>query len=440
MKLSSRTFSLLLLTTFFVVTFASGLALAENRFVAVTGDDSNPGTEELPWRTLRTACLSLNPGDHLLVGPGEYVEFNDDGVDDFQDTIFLRSVGTEEEGFPFLPFVGDPDNPTVIRPWKRRSRPRIHGHFDIRGSYIQISGLEIVGKPERTIESGIAVFSSHDICCMNNVIHDHGGGGISFNQSDMVSALGNICFSNAMTNPNQSSAISTFQPIRRSPSDKQFGVWFQFNVCFDNRNEVPGDFGITDGNGIILDDHYYTQTNQLIHDAIAGLADPDGAGIPTIEAAVQENEAEEGQEPSTTLVPLPYNRKSFVANNLCFGNGGRGAHAFLADGAIFWGNVVFNNLQSEELFANLPTDDEGTPFFLNGELSSVDSTDIYFGYNVAIATRPTAVAANEFYFSLQPAQFGGNAWKGNRYFNFRGDLYSVVGIPELESNLVRDVD
>jgi hypothetical protein len=425
-------------TAFLVLIFvAPRNSFAENRYVTVTGDDSNPGTLALPWRTLRRACVSLEPGDRLLVGPGDYVEFKDDGESTFEDTIFVRTIGTAEENFAYKPFIGNPDKVTQIKAWNPRCAPRVFGHFDIRGSYIRIQGLEIVGDPLRSLEPGIGVYSSHNISCICNVVHNHGGGGISFNQSDMVTAIGNVCFDNASTNPNQSSGITSYQPILRSPADKRIGVRFEQNICFRNQNVVPGEFGITDGNGISLDDHYYTQTNNLTLAAIAGLPDPEGAGDPKIDTLAEIADAE--TESDVQQVPLPYSRRSLVRNNLCFNNGGRGIHLFLADNASVSGNFLAGNLLSSELFENLPLDETGIPFFLNGELSSVDSTKVVFRSNVAIANSVFTVAANEFYFTLEPTSKRGNVWRRNLYLNFGcGDLYSISGLDESKSRLVRD--
>jgi hypothetical protein len=439
MKNFRRTLTAVAFLTLFVADFASlDICFAEDRYVSIAGDDSNPGTQELPWRTLRSACVRLEPGDRLLIGPGDYVEFEDDGESTFEDIIFVRTVGTEEENFAYKPFIGDPEKITWIKALNPHGRPRVFGNFDIRGSYIRIQGLEIIGDPERSIDPGIGVYSSHDIACVGNVVHNHGGGGISFNQSDMVSARGNVCFDNASTNPNQSSGITSFQPILRSPSNRKIGVRFDWNICFKNRNEVLGDSGITDGNGISLDDHYYTQTNNLITSAIAGVADPDGAGVPEI--STREELDEDDSENESIQIPLPYARKSVVRNNLCFDNGGRGVHLFFADKAVVTGNFLVANLRSPELTDDLPADEDGNPFFFNGELSSVDSTNAVFRTNIAIAFGPRSVAANEFYFSLEPVRKRGNFWKGNSYFNFGlGGLVSISGLDESKSSLVKDV-
>ncbi|MDX2167740.1 MAG: PKD domain-containing protein [Deltaproteobacteria bacterium] len=42
--------------------------------VAVSGDDAGSGGPESPWRTIGRGAAALQPGDTLIVGPGEYVE------------------------------------------------------------------------------------------------------------------------------------------------------------------------------------------------------------------------------------------------------------------------------------------------------------------------------------------------------------------------------
>ncbi len=52
----------------------SGTALAATYFTAAQGDDSNPGTAELPWRTVRKGVQACQSGDTLIVSAGTYPE------------------------------------------------------------------------------------------------------------------------------------------------------------------------------------------------------------------------------------------------------------------------------------------------------------------------------------------------------------------------------
>jgi len=60
------------LTLAAIVSFGSR-ASAATYYVATTGNDANPGTPDLPWRTLQHAVDSLAPGDTVLVKSGSYL-------------------------------------------------------------------------------------------------------------------------------------------------------------------------------------------------------------------------------------------------------------------------------------------------------------------------------------------------------------------------------
>jgi parallel beta-helix repeat protein len=49
-------------------------SMAGTFYVATTGSDANPGTQQLPWRTIQKAASTLQPGDAVLIGQGTYNE------------------------------------------------------------------------------------------------------------------------------------------------------------------------------------------------------------------------------------------------------------------------------------------------------------------------------------------------------------------------------
>jgi len=218
--------------SFITILFSVGIfqcpqtANAETFFVSRQGDDNNPGTKALPWRTVSESTLRLSPGDRLLIQPGNY---EDEGQ------IFVRFV--DPETFEFQPLEGSESQTTRIEA-ATDVAPRIFGNFDIRGSYIEVSGLKILGDSTSTAP-GIGVFESHHISVNNCKLAFHGGGGINFNHSDVVRATRNRCFFNGSTNPDQHSGISSFQPIVRTNTDERYGVVLNENICIGNFNEVP---------------------------------------------------------------------------------------------------------------------------------------------------------------------------------------------------------
>ena len=52
----------------------SGLKIVNPYYVSTTGSDSNPGTLDLPWRTIQKANSTMVSGDTVIVSPGTYAE------------------------------------------------------------------------------------------------------------------------------------------------------------------------------------------------------------------------------------------------------------------------------------------------------------------------------------------------------------------------------
>ena len=400
------------------VVFSQALAnpaVAERIWVSVNGNDDNPGTRAEPFRTVAKGCLSLEPGDRLNILSGDYEN---------EGNIPVRYV--DPETFEFFPLKGTKQKPIVINGVGSKL-PRIFGNFDVRGSYIRIQRLEIIGDQEslnpKSVLPGVGVYESHDVMIYKNIVRNHGGGGIQFNHSDRVAAYNNVTLSNAIQNPDQHSGISSYQPIIRNkvdPLGSSYGVRICNNVSCDNRNEVPTASGnITDGNGIIIDDHRYTQFNNVLADVLFNNADPQvSSGQPVI--SVDEN----GDR-------LPYARPSLVCKNLCLNNGGRGIHVFLSDDVYVNRNTVGLNLKSPELTEVLPRDESGKAFFVFGEITVADSNNVKVAYNDLFAGAVDdneSVAAAELFFEFDGIPTS-NRWFGNSLDNFRepSALISVNG-------------
>jgi nitrous oxidase accessory protein NosD len=89
------------------------------RYVATDGNDANPGTRELPWRTPGHAVAQAQPGMHILLRGGTYPPFTIGAVD-----------GTAEE-------------PIVLAAAKG-SRPTIEGGpVLVRRAHWQLEGIEV---------------------------------------------------------------------------------------------------------------------------------------------------------------------------------------------------------------------------------------------------------------------------------------------------------
>lgn len=378
---------------------ASNVLHAENFFVSTTGDDANPGTRAEPFRTVSQGSLSLAPGDSLFVLPGVY---RDEG------TIFVRFVGPAPN-FEFMPIVGSPEAVTrIIGVSSGGKRPVILGNMDVRGSFIRIVGLELRGDRERP-DAGIGVFESHNITVKNCRVLNHGGGGIAFNQCDLVSAIGNWAGFNAFTNPNQSSGISLFQSVVRTDSDQYYGAIIANNISLGNENLVPptDDGMITDGNGIIADDFLYSQDTGIVQQAMLGMVDPQqGTGVPVVE--FDENGA-----------PLSYARHTLIQGNLTLYNGGRGIHAFKSDNVHIVSNLSYFNLTTADLTDGLPRDAETEEaFFVNGEINLTDSKNAWVVRNFGVTVENDVAGGAEQFFERAPEDsVSDNLWIRNRFLN-----------------------
>ena len=71
-------------------------AHAATYYVATTGSDSNPGTEEKPWRTVAYATLKLTAGDTIYVKNGTYTE----------GMIYIKQSGTASAPAKLLAYPG----------------------------------------------------------------------------------------------------------------------------------------------------------------------------------------------------------------------------------------------------------------------------------------------------------------------------------------------
>jgi hypothetical protein len=132
-------------------------------YVALNGNDSNPGTIDKPWRTINYATSnnsSVSAGDTILVQPGTYTEL-----------ITLGKSGDDELGHITLKANG---NVTLLDP------DPINGDFregviqSANMGYWVIDGFEI----KNTSWAGIALSDANNMIVQNNRTYETGASGI----------------------------------------------------------------------------------------------------------------------------------------------------------------------------------------------------------------------------------------------------------------------
>lgn len=146
---------------FFIATIMILWLLPQSAFPAVfhtamTGDDSNPGSESLPWRTVQKAANTLQPGDSVIVGPGDYAE-----------RVMTATDGAPNASVTFIGLEG-----ATVR------------GFKIQHLYITVSGFNITGWSASSTTAGyVEVTSAGDFFEMSNC---HVRDGIQTVRTDMV--------------------------------------------------------------------------------------------------------------------------------------------------------------------------------------------------------------------------------------------------------------
>ncbi len=106
----------------------SEIASAKIYYVAMTGSNSNFGTESRPFRTIQKAANVVNPGDTVLVRGGSYVE-----------QINIKTSGTASSKITFKP---EPGTGTVFLKHPTTSPPADKAVFELfNAGYNRIEGF-----------------------------------------------------------------------------------------------------------------------------------------------------------------------------------------------------------------------------------------------------------------------------------------------------------
>jgi hypothetical protein len=249
----------------FFLTLAVGMTLASvtvkaatgrEYYVALNGDDSNPGTFEEPWRTIQKAADTMVAGDTVVVRGGVY-----------QEMVTLPRSGLNGQYITFQAYPGE--NPVLDGNGSLYAGFR--GYDEKR--HLVIDGFEIrryVGKGI-LFEPGSA--RAGDLIVRNNVVHDIRGFGIVITDAENVEVSNNIIydisqftgiFHERVTNVdihhntvywcNHNGIMLSFQ------SDKNF---IHHNIAF--RNSCGDDVRYA-GIAIEVDSENNTVYNNLIYD------------------------------------------------------------------------------------------------------------------------------------------------------------------------------
>lgn len=141
-------------------------------------NDSNPGTEDLPWLTIQKAANMLEAGDTVFIKEGVYNE-----------RVIPKNSGKEGAYISYIAYPGD----TVIINGKNITLPSDWGGLiEISDkSYIKILGLKIKNAEPYENDAGILVYRSSHIIIEGNYIYNTTSSGIGVWESSHVAIKNN---------------------------------------------------------------------------------------------------------------------------------------------------------------------------------------------------------------------------------------------------------
>jgi len=120
-------------------------------YVSPSGDDANPGTDSLPWRTIKKAISVTEPGQTVIVRKGFYEE----------------SVSIAKSGF------GDDARINVFSEYPNAAKCL---GFKIQGDYVTIDGFDIEASTLNWL--GVYIDGGSNVDIQNCYIHECAMGGI----------------------------------------------------------------------------------------------------------------------------------------------------------------------------------------------------------------------------------------------------------------------
>jgi Periplasmic copper-binding protein (NosD) len=290
-------------------------------YVSGTGNDSANGlTTSTAFLTLQHAANMTQPGDTVYVMNGTYTN-----ACAGCDVVDITTPGTASAWITFAAYPGQ--TPLIqFNGWQGF-------HILSTAAYIEISGFSIEGNNYNVTLAGAQNQSTtnpdpayngnciasdgrqgtstqrpHHLRILNNTIFACGGAGVGIIQSDYVTISGNTIYDTSWYSIYGSSAISTFQDWN-SDSSMATKMVITGNRIFGNGQLIStmGAGVITDGEGIIVD----TNRNSSFDPTI---------GIPA------------------------YTGRTYIANNVIYGNGSSGIEVFESDHVDVADNSTYENL------------------------------------------------------------------------------------------------
>jgi hypothetical protein len=338
---------------------------------AADGNDSNPGTQAKPWKTIQNADDGYpntpRAGECINVLPGTYY---------LSSSLILSHGGNENSATGYVVYRSTVPQAAHIIAQSGINASANGDVFMVWAPYIVIDGFNIDGNAATADGAGVDGCAggggpfdiAHHLVAINNIVHDVGGAGLSTCSADYITWKHNVIYNTSSTNDWQTSGIDLYTPKALTPGTYMptsadsvtYGIVIAYNVVhniLENANIVPkqGCTPIppathgppcyhTDGNGIIVDTTLGSDTCVTCGTAYPG--------------------------------------NTLILGNLTYNNGGGGVHIFLSKNVTAASNTSYNNMR-----------DSYNPGTLRGELSNGGSQNITWLNNIAFSVQGSGVLA-----------------------------------------------
>jgi hypothetical protein len=284
-------------------------------FVSPIGNDANPGTFYLPWKTISKAALMVHPGDSVYIREGIYVE---------APRFTISGTGTNP-----IKILAYPGEIPVIE-GVNQLPSTYTGLVSVFGDWVQISGLEI----RNSKYVGLGLYGKHDTA--NKIFAHHNQKiGIHISGDYGVVENSNIWRNSIQNEFGISTSWSSGLVASRDSADgiTEHAV-MRKNVIWENWGQ-----GINthEANYIVIEDnivHDSLITNIYIHDATNILCQRNfiymnpASYIYGFGSNVGIMMGDEGNTPSANII---------IINNISFGNSW--------NYALWRGTNIINNIQ-----------------------------------------------------------------------------------------------
>ena len=368
---------------FFLIT---SVMSSQDYYVDDQGNDSNPGSESLPFRTINNAIEAVEAGGTIYVMDGIYrnenagvplISFYEDSTQqDSAENNYVYSNG-ENLNNPHVVTINKSGNETdgyiTLKNYPNH-KPKII--FDGQGgiklgpnaNYVIVEGFEVEGPSQHityaqaimnrrnriTLKeslnqnnnnysyfSGKGIWGGYDphhhIIIRNNVVHDTPGSGIRFNDSDHITIENNTIYNTTWWTSSASSAVVFAETIAISEEDNtdEIKMIIRGNTVYNNWNRIP----------------FYMSS--FPDNAQPPSADYGSAGYSTIL---------DGQGLYVTRSDPNYNGTFLFENNLCVNNGKNGINfdRSNASSALIRNNTIYFN-GAHDLVQDISESVEGNP-------------------------------------------------------------------------------